>query len=249
MNDAATKALKVVVERAVRPVRATIARKRRMREELLAHLMAIFEEEYEKTGDEQAALDQARARFGDPRELSGRLQQTAPQWERLVAIADRLLDLQPGQSLWHLAGKYVLATLAAFIVVLPLPVLSMIVRGRQGEIATTIRTLFVFALMFSVLSVPFLVAPYRIGRLLYGADSERSLRRAVWYGLVSLAIFPALAFGTYWALTGDLAASLVHLRFACLFAPAAPVFIFTMARRFVEEIRHKEEWASLEIDS
>ena len=29
----------------MRPVRATIARKRKMREELLAHLMAIFEEE------------------------------------------------------------------------------------------------------------------------------------------------------------------------------------------------------------
>ena len=45
MNDVILRELKIVVERAVRPVRATIARKRRMREELLAHLMAIFEEE------------------------------------------------------------------------------------------------------------------------------------------------------------------------------------------------------------
>ena len=76
MNDVSLKELKIVVERAVRPVRATMARKRRMREELLAHLTAIFEEESAKLADERAALDQAKQRFGDPRELTGQLQET-----------------------------------------------------------------------------------------------------------------------------------------------------------------------------
>ena len=40
MNEVTLKELKIVVERAVRPVRATLARKRKMREELLAHLTA-----------------------------------------------------------------------------------------------------------------------------------------------------------------------------------------------------------------
>ena len=44
----------------------------------LAHLAAIFEEEAEKLGDERAALDRARRRFGDPRELTGELQETVP---------------------------------------------------------------------------------------------------------------------------------------------------------------------------
>ena len=48
MNDEILKELKIVVEQAVRPVRATMARKRQMREELLAHLTAIFEEEVGK---------------------------------------------------------------------------------------------------------------------------------------------------------------------------------------------------------
>ena len=42
MNDANLTELKVVVERTVQPIRATMARKRRMREELLAHLVAIL---------------------------------------------------------------------------------------------------------------------------------------------------------------------------------------------------------------
>ncbi len=52
MDDVILQELKRVVEQAVRPVRATMARKRRMREELLAHLTAIFEEEAGKLGDE-----------------------------------------------------------------------------------------------------------------------------------------------------------------------------------------------------
>jgi len=78
MNDVILQELKGVVEQAVRPVRATMARKRRMREELLAHLTAIFEEEVETLGDDQAALDQAKRRFGDSRELTGSFKRLCP---------------------------------------------------------------------------------------------------------------------------------------------------------------------------
>jgi len=78
MNDVPLHQLRILVERAVRPVRATMVRKRRMREELLAHLTAIFEEEAARLGDEQAALERAAERFGDPAELAAELQQSAP---------------------------------------------------------------------------------------------------------------------------------------------------------------------------
>ena len=82
MDDLVLQELKRVVEEGVRPVRATMARKCRMREELLAHLAAIFEEEAGKLGDEQAALDQAKRRFGDPQELTEQLQQAVPRGDR-----------------------------------------------------------------------------------------------------------------------------------------------------------------------
>ena len=113
MDDVILQELKRVVERAVRPVRATMARKRRMREELLAHLVAIFEEEAGKLGDEQAALEQAKQRFGDPRELTGQLQQAVPWLDRFRSILENM-GCQPGESAWHLAGRHFLVMLAIY---------------------------------------------------------------------------------------------------------------------------------------
>jgi len=248
MNESTLKNLKVVVERAVRPVRASADRKRRMREELLAHLSAIFEEEVEKVGHEQGALDRARQRFGDPSELTGQLQETVPRWDRVSTFFEGF-DLQPGESLLHLAGKYVLTMLAGYAILMPGGVLSLLIRGRQYEIPVALWSVLVVFVASTLLYVPLLIMPYKIGRVLYGNDAERSWRKAAWYGLASLAFLPAMAFGTYWAGTFDLAASLIHLRFACLFAPAAPVVFFAMARLVFDDMHYKEEWASLEIDS
>ena len=118
MDDVILQELKRTVEQAVRPVRATMARKRRMREELLAHLVAIFEEEAGKLGDEQAALEQAKLRFGDPRELTGQLQQAVPWWDRFRSILENM-GCQPDESAWHLAGKHFLLVLLICIVWVP----------------------------------------------------------------------------------------------------------------------------------
>ena len=45
MNDCTLTQLKILVERVVRPVRASSERKRKMRDELLAHVSAVFEQE------------------------------------------------------------------------------------------------------------------------------------------------------------------------------------------------------------
>ena len=54
MNDGILNELRVVVERAVRPVRAGDRRKLRMREELLDHVVAIYGEELGRLGGEVA---------------------------------------------------------------------------------------------------------------------------------------------------------------------------------------------------
>lgn len=70
--------LKIMVERVVRPVPASMARKRRVREELLDHVTAVFEEEMARLGDEQAALERTAQRFGNPDELTGQLLKSIP---------------------------------------------------------------------------------------------------------------------------------------------------------------------------
>ena len=66
MNDSTLTQLKILVERAVRPVRASSSRKRKMREELLAHVTSVFEEEVARLANEQTALEGTAQRFGNP---------------------------------------------------------------------------------------------------------------------------------------------------------------------------------------
>ena len=88
MNDAVLTQLKILVERAVRPVRASSGRKRKMREELLAHVTVVFEEEAAKTGDVRVALERTAERFGNPSDLSRQLQQSVPWFGVLAALLD-----------------------------------------------------------------------------------------------------------------------------------------------------------------
>jgi hypothetical protein len=62
MNESTLTRLKIVVERAVRPFRASVSCKRKMREELLAHVIGVFEEEFSRLDDEHTALE----RTGSP---------------------------------------------------------------------------------------------------------------------------------------------------------------------------------------
>src|SRR5580704_13914544 len=77
MNESTLTQLKIIVERAVRPVRASTSRKRKMREELLAHVCDVYDEEA-KLGDEQTALARTQERFGQAAELTGQLQASVP---------------------------------------------------------------------------------------------------------------------------------------------------------------------------
>ena len=67
-----------IVERIVRPVRASTPRKRKMREELLAHLSAIYDQELAKLGKPASALEAASRRLGDPAELARELEDALP---------------------------------------------------------------------------------------------------------------------------------------------------------------------------
>src|SRR5262249_6495820 len=78
--------LKVQVERAVRPVRASERRKDRMREELYTHLLKTYEEELARLDDEQAAVEQAIRRFGEPAEITQALQSSVPRIERFLFV-------------------------------------------------------------------------------------------------------------------------------------------------------------------
>ena len=78
-----------IVERAVRPVPAGTAWKRKTREELLAHLTSIYDEEQERLHDPAAAMREAGKRFGDPTELARELTGALPVSERRSHSVER----------------------------------------------------------------------------------------------------------------------------------------------------------------
>ncbi len=113
MNEFTLIQLKIIVERVVRPVRASMRRKRKMREELLAHVTAVFAEESAKSGDERAALEQTEQRFGKPAQLANELQQSVPASDAI----SRFWDGRPDES--TLRGALRLACVfEAFILVI-----------------------------------------------------------------------------------------------------------------------------------
>jgi hypothetical protein len=119
MNDTSLTQLKVIVERAVRPVRASFARKQKMREELLAHVADVFTEEAARLGDE-GALERTAQRFGDPAELTGQLQKSVPFSDALERFAEWLW-FRPGESTLRRALRHgLLAVLGAGALLGPL---------------------------------------------------------------------------------------------------------------------------------
>ena len=110
-----------IVERAVRPVRAPIGRKRKMREELLAHLTAIFDEEQARLSDPVAALDAAARRFGDPAELAQEIGSALTLQERISYFTERWFAWRAPESAarysWRLAVQmlYLLASVLGVV--------------------------------------------------------------------------------------------------------------------------------------
>jgi|GEM_PF-2542918 hypothetical protein len=101
MNEATHENLMKVVERAVRPLRAGTARKLAMREELLGHLTANYEEELARQTDDKAALAAAIDRFGNPAELSRELAGSLTWFDHVAWASERCGAAIEGTFVWQ----------------------------------------------------------------------------------------------------------------------------------------------------
>lgn len=247
MNESVLRQLKVIVERPVRPVRASVLRKRKMREELLAHVVGVFEEEA-KLGDEQAALARTRERFGPPADLTGQLQASVSRVDCLHRFSENVVGYGAGESALRLAARVATVVGAASVVALGSAILMQTLRGQGSEWLTVAR-------------VPSLVAPLLVAFLVFGGT-------LLTYGMRHALFGPA---GRSWLLAGLVAAAAwimipVTIFAACLAALAdmetswwavvpvlahgvlVPVGMVAAAYLVESECRHAREWASLQID-
>ena len=245
MNESTLTQLKIIVERAVRPVRASAARKRKMREELLAHVVGVFEEET-KLGDEQAALARTQARFGQAAELKGQLQASVPPSDRVERFAENLFG-GPSQSALRLAARFAVAFGALGFVPFGITILN------YNQLPAAERVLTLFFYLWPPLFAAFLafcgtLLIQGMRQALFG-PAGRSWLRA---GLVAAAawiVIPVTTFALGLAVTVDI--QRILWEFVVPLLPInllAPVALVALVYAFKSDYRHEREWARLDIN-
>lgn len=243
MNDPSLNKLMIIVERAVRPVRASVACKRKMREELLGHVTGVFEEEYAKLGDERLALEQTAKRFGQSAELTEQLQAAVPAGD----VLDRLFSGQPGESTLRAATRLAAWNLAlAVLVFITATILS-------GSVTIWPRNAILFT-VFSILSLPIFMflltfATEWIRQAFYEPAQRSGFKAAIltfgWFTII-LVLFEGLtrASGTLPA-HGDY---MGRIWLTLWLAASVPWMPWCLAHVADTRIRYQREWASLQID-
>lgn len=241
--------LMIHVERVVRPVRACTDHKDRMREELLAHLTGLFEEERPRLGDDRAALEQALGRFGDAAELTQQLQASVSRMERGEFLVERWLTWQAPES----AARYALRlTVQLFLLSIALSVIVVLVvllkEGRGVDLWTRLRlgTSFLVVLHADLFLLALLY--FKVRDALCGSPGvQRSWLRATAFAALSALVVPASGLVYGLAALGSLALSLELLYLWYPFALLVPAaFILWGWFHGPAEIRHSE-WCCLDI--
>ena len=239
-----------IVERVVRPVRAGIRHKRRMREEFLAHLAAIYDEEQALLDDPAAALKAAAARLGDPAELARELQDAVPASERLAYHVERWLGWRPPESVARMMGRTALVSFVVVAAIAGVPVFGRILYGGWDSTqAVAVRVFAALVVLTPAAQFALGMCYYRMRDSLFGVfGARRSVRNAVLWGLLAATVVPAAATGFIAAVEGAsmrLADSLSITAFAGV---AAAITCLLLVRvRGPIEIRDTI-WASINVE-
>src|SRR5262249_42502586 len=244
MNEFTLNELKMLVERAVRPVRCSRFRKRQMREELLAHLITIFEEEAAKLNDERAALEQTARRFGQPAELSRQLQLSVPARDSLEAFLDRIW-LRPGESLPRRAIRCALI-FDAIVLLFILSCMLLLVPPSEWRMRLELYGTYQLSILlaFFLCAFGFTILSDWIRQSLYSA-SGRSWPRAILVLAASALLLPGfLAWGMQVSASKLTLSNWLMMSCLEVLIPAAVVILAYGTKR---QLHYLQEWASLQI--
>jgi hypothetical protein len=243
MNESMLTQLKIIVERAVRPVRASRWRKRKMREELLAHVSAVFAEEMATSSDEAAALTRTAQRFGNPAELTTQLQSSVPALDRIQRFWEGPVEESPLRFATRLAFTAMALATLAFVVLLwdNGAFLSFRRRWVAESVAKLILAIpiYIFALV---------VFTHWMGRVLDGPRGRSWIKigliTVVWslVNLIAIACLPLVSrFGARIWFDRDMAPFEVA---SVLIGSLLP---YLLALSSARRLREYEEWASLDL--
>lgn len=174
------KELMVHVEKAVRPLRITQGQRGAIREELLSHLQGIFDEEFARGGDRDAAIAESIKRFGPTEEVSRSLRDSMPWFSFPLSYVPWFARVRSWPESIHRTAWRAWMTGIQFWMLVGIPWCSMLVmtERKSGLAATTMW--FLMASLGVAMLVPF------VGMLgsVYGVFGlRRSTRRAVLFAV------------------------------------------------------------------
>ena len=247
MNEAVRLKLKIVVERAVRPVKASLPWKMKVREELIAHLTAVYEDELLRGGDETAASIMSVKRFGDPDEISRTLQKSLPASERFASFMDALLEPRSGESWIRLTARYV-SLMIAYVAILAVLRLASSQSKRIDVEWLSILICFAVLLggMIAVVSV--------LSNQLQKAWSARSFFQVIIVLIVSnfVPVFLPAASSMFMSPVISVSDALILaakiVRISLPATPLGPLVVILAAKVISDGRRYREEWSNLQID-
>lgn len=254
------KRLMIHVERAVRPVRAEELTKCDMRDELYAHITSIYEEELQRTGDEDVAVEGACRRFGDPASLTAELQDSISWIERVVAKIDASTRRRRRETVFRhglrMAGTCLLCYLVLGVVtltsfhILAVSGMSPTSGNLSNHFTLRLRTIASLGCWFVVNVGVFTLIGYAMrSQVEKGLLRPRSFLAAG--GLCALAALTVFVTGWLFLLympgiAPDLSFSLLPRWL--LLAGLAPLGCAVVSRLAAIEVVRSRPWTSLEID-
>jgi hypothetical protein len=166
--------------------------KRKMREELLAHLSAIYQEELERLNDPIAALEASTRRFGDPTELSRELHTAVPIGEKIDWYIEHWLGWRAPESVVHMMLRTSFVSFVLIVAITGVPILAGILyQGWDWSQAVALH-------VFAALAILTPTAQFLIGLCYYkmrdsfwgvfGAHKSR-VNATLWSLLAGLIVF------------------------------------------------------------
>jgi hypothetical protein len=221
-----------IVERAVRPVQASTARKRKMREELLAHLTSIYDEELSRSQNPAVALDAAAKRFGDPSELAGELSSALPWTERIGFYAERWFGWRAPESAARYLLRQAIQSFAAMAIIIA--IVAATIGRTTGWDQTTLQSARpAVSLLLFVPLAQFLLGMlyFKLRDAMFGAfASPKSLSRVLAIEVLIAVVVLAIAVGFIAISTWDRTRTITLFPASCGAALFAAIWYPVLAR-------------------
>jgi hypothetical protein len=175
-----------------------------MREELLAHVAVIYDEEQALLNDPAAALKAAAGRLGDPAELARQLQDAVPASQRRAYHVQRWLGWRPPESVARMMTRSAIVSFVVVAVVMGAPVFGAILYGGWDPTrAVAVRVFAALLVLTPAAQFALGMCYYRMRDSLFGAfGARRSLRNAVLWGLLAGVVVLAAAMGFFTVVEG-----------------------------------------------